>query len=409
MKILGYEISIKKSLQSVASGGWFPLVRESSPGAWQRSEKIEVDTALSHAAVFACVDLISKDIGKLPIRFTKKQAGYWAPIDHAHDALIKKPNHYQNRAQFVDAWIASKLLHGNTYALKQRRGSRIEALHILDPRQVEPLVDEQSGAVFYRLKTSHLAGVHEDVIVPAREIIHDRGLTPFHPLIGVSPLLAAGLAASSGLAILGNTADFFKNACNVSGLILAGDGLPAGKADEIKANFEAKYTGKNSGKVGVLAGGLKFQQLTMSAVDAQLLEQLNWSAQDVARAFHMPAWKIGCGNSAPYTSNEATNLSYYADCLQNLIEAFELCLDEGLNLAPDERTECDVDALLRMDTTTRYAAYTQAIGGGWMKPNEARAREGLPPVDGGDTCYMQQQNFALAALANRSTTEGNQK
>ena len=395
MKIFGFEL-FRKSLQSVPvnAGGWFPLIRESSPGAWQRGEKIEVDTALSHSAVFACVDLISRDISKLPINFTKKQAGYWAPIDHAYDSLLRKPNHYQNRAQFISAWITSKLLHGNTYCLKQRSG-KIEALHILDPRQVEPLVDEASGAMFYRLKISHLAGVHEDVIIPAREIIHDRGMTPFHPLIGVSPLMAAGLAATSGLNILNNTADFFKNACNISGIVLAPDGLPAGAAEGIKASYEQRYTGANSGKVGVLTGGAKFQQLTMSAVDAQLLEQLNWTAQDVARAFHVPAWKIGCGNSAPYTSNEQTNLAYYADCLQNLIEALELCLDDGLSLAPNERTELEVETLLRMDTNTRYGAYTQAIGGGWITVNEARARESLPPVKGGDVCRHQMQDVPL--------------
>lgn len=394
MKLFGYEI--KKSLQTVpaSSGGWFPLVRESSPGAWQRSEKIELDTALSHSAVFSCVDLISRDISKLPARFTKKAAGYWQPVEHAYDNLMRRPNHYQNRAQFISAWIASKLLHGNAYVLKQR-SVRIDALHILDPRRVEPLIDEESGAVFYRLKSNDLAGIHEDVIIPAREIIHDRGLTPFHPLVGVSPLIAAGLAATTGLNIANNASDFFKNACNISGIVLAPDGLPAGSSETIKANYEQRYTGKNSGKLAVLTGGAKFQQLTMSAVDAQLLEQLNWTAQDIARAFHCPAWKIGAGPSAPYTNNEDTQLAYYSDALQNLIESLELSLDEGLGLAPNERTELDVETLLRMDTTTRYTCYGQAIGGGWMTVNEARARESMPPVEGGDVCRRQMQDIPL--------------
>lgn len=36
-----------------------------------------------------------------------------------------------------------------------------------------------------------------------------------------------------------------------------------------------------------------------------------------------------------------------------------------------------------------------------MAPNEARATVGLPPVVGGDTPYLQQQNFGLFALARR--------
>ncbi len=403
MNIFGYELTFRKSLEPApSSGGWFPLVRESSAGAWQRGETIEVDTALSHSAVYACVDLISADLAKLPISIANYQSGYWAPTPHVYDVLLRKPNSYQNRQQFVRSWVSSKLLRGNTYALKQRdaRG-RITALHILTPDNVTPLVSSDDGSVFYRLKRENLPGIKEDVVIPAREIIHDRGITPFHPLIGVSPLTAASLAAQQGLNALENSANFFKNGAKMSGIITAPDGLPQGEAPKLQANFDEGYTGQNAGKVAVLGGNLKFEQLSLSPVDSQLLELLNWSSQDVARAFHVPAWKIGCGPSAPYTSNEQTGLAYYSDALQSLIESFELCLDEGLSLPPTERTELDVDALLRMDTISRFDSYGKAIGAGWMTPNEARRRESMPPIDGGDHCYLQQQNYALSALAKR--------
>jgi phage portal protein BeeE len=76
-----------------------------------------------------------------------------------------------------------------------------------------------------------------------------------------------------------------------------------------------------------------------------------------------------------------------------------------LNLPPTERTELDVDALLRMDTISRFDSYGKAIGAGWMTPNEARRRESMPPIDGGDQCYLQQQNYALSALAKRDREE----
>jgi phage portal protein BeeE len=58
-----------------------------------------------------------------------------------------------------------------------------------------------------------------------------------------------------------------------------------------------------------------------------------------------------------------------------------------------------------MDTATRYKAHSDAIGGGWLSPDEARLDEDLPPVPGGKSPMMQQQNYSLAALAKRDVKE----
>jgi hypothetical protein len=54
-----------------------------------------------------------------------------------------------------------------------------------------------------------------------------------------------------------------------------------------------------------------------------------------------------------------------------------------------------------MDTATLYESNNKAVGGGWMEPDEARFRANLRPVPGGNTPYLQQQNYSLAALAKR--------
>jgi phage portal protein BeeE len=37
---------------------------------------------------------------------------------------LRKPNRYQNRIQFWEGWILSKLMRGNTYVLKVRDDNR---------------------------------------------------------------------------------------------------------------------------------------------------------------------------------------------------------------------------------------------------------------------------------------------
>jgi len=109
----------------------------------------------------------------------------------------------------------------------------------------------------------------------------------------------------------------------------------------------------------------------------------------------------------PYNNIEALNQQYYSQCLQFLIEGIELCLDEGLGLTEGDvaakryGTEFDLDDLIRMDTATRMDSATKALGAG-MSHNEVRRKfHGLGPVKGGESPMSQQQNYSLAALAER--------
>jgi HK97 family phage portal protein len=154
----------------------------------------------------------------------------------------------------------------------------------------------------------------------------------------------------------------------------------------------------------VLGDALKYEAMTIPAQQAQLIEQLEWTARDIAACFHMPLFKVGGPVPANHTI-EALNLQYYSDCLQSLIEQFELCLDEGLRLPAGYSVELDTDQLARMDTAAQIEALNKSVAGGWMAPNEARKARNLRPVVGGDSPMIQQQNYSLAALAKRDAKE----
>ena len=100
--------------------------------------------------------------------------GIWVETKPKDFEVVQKPNSFQNRIQFYENWIISKLLRGNAYVLKQRdnRG-KVVGLYVLCPDLVKVLVSD-SGEVFYQLSRDNLADIQEDVIVPASEIIHDR-------------------------------------------------------------------------------------------------------------------------------------------------------------------------------------------------------------------------------------------
>lgn len=400
-------------------GGWWPLVvREPYAGAWQVNVEGRRDVVLAYSAVYACVTLIAADIGKLCLQLVERtDDDIWEPTDSpAFSPVLRKPNRYQTINKFVEQWVTSKLIWGNTYVLKQRdnRGV-VVALYVLDPCRVKPLV-APDGGIYYELRrddlSGDLAGLDvESIIVPAREIIHDTMICLFHPLVGVSPIFACGLAAMQGLAIQNSSSQFFTNGSRPSGLITAPAGMTPDQLAQAKSDWEAFNGPANAGKIAVITADIKYTQLTMNAVDAQLIEQLKWTAETVCSCYHVQPYMIGVGPPPPYANIEPLLQQYHAQCLQSLMTNVETSLDIGLGILEPVNgtqygTEFDIDDLIYMDTATKTKAAADAIGSGGMSPDEARRKYfGLGPVTGGDTPYMQQQMFSLEALAQRDAAD----
>jgi HK97 family phage portal protein len=413
MGFFGIRKKAAQNLSPVDSrGGWWPIIRESYAGAWQKNEEIGVGTAYSYHAVFACITLISADIGKLRVKLVQQDpaTGIWSETTSpSFSPVLRKPNRYQNHIQFKEQWFLSKLSRGNAYALKQRDNRGIvTALYVLDPTRVTPLVSPD-GSIFYELQRDNLSGLESDqgVTVPSSEIIHDRMNCLFHPLVGISPLYASGLAASQGIKIQNNSSKFFANGSRPGGVLTAPGSISDETAKRLKAYWDAEYAGDNVGKTAVLGDGLKYEAMAVTAVDAQLVEQLKWTAEVVCSTFHVPAFKVGVGTMPTYQNAQILNQIYYSDCLQSLIESFEACMDEGLGLDTPVNgrqlgTELDIDALLRMDSATLSEVEGNLVKNAVKSPNEARLRFDLPPVEGGDSPMMQQQNWSLAQLHDRS-------
>lgn len=405
---------------SGANWGWGGVIQEPFTGAWQRNLEQRPDSLLSFFAVYSCVTLIASDIAKIRLRLMEEDGttDVWEEVDvPSFSPVLKKPNHFQNRIKFIEQWIVSKLTRGNAYILKQRDDRNVVVrLYVLDPNRCKPLV-APDGSVYYDLGGDVLAGVptvvdpggvvNGRVVVPASEIIHDVMVPLYHPLCGVSPIYACALAAIQGLNIQNNSSKFFQNGSNPGGVLTAPGTINDITAKRLKDYWEQNYTGANVGKVAVLGDGLKYEKMSMTAEDAQLIDQLKWTGENVCAVFHVPPHMVGIGATPAYNNIEALGQQYYSQCLQSLMECVELCMDEGLGL-PDVKghvygTEFDLDDLLRMDTLTKVEAAGKSINAGFLSPNEARAKFNLPPAEGGDTPYLQQQNYSLAALAKRDS------
>jgi HK97 family phage portal protein len=418
MELFGLTIARTKTLRakSALSGlglsgsrGWWPLIQEATTGGWQRNEEVQAETVLSNPTLFSCITLIAGDIAKLRLKLVERDDdGVWTETESpAFSPVLRKPNHYQTRIDFFEWWMISKLVHGNTYALKARdKRGVVVALYILDPHRVKPMV-APDGSVFYELYQDELAQTKTSITVPAREIIHDVMCPLFHPLCGVSPIYAAGFPALQGLNIRTQSNKFFVNGSKPGGVLMAPGNIPQESVDRIKAYWATEFSGDNVGKIAILGDGLKYEAMAVTAEQSQLVEQLRMTDEDIAKCFHMPRHKVGIGPDPTYNNIEALNLQYYADCLQKHIEKLELVLDEGLELIHVEgRTlgvEFDRDDLAQMDSASLIASEKEAAG--LKTVNESRKRLGYPKIKGGDTVYRQQQDYSIEALNRRDEAQ----
>jgi HK97 family phage portal protein len=389
------------SLPPLSHGSY---VHEPFAGAWQMNRECWGPSGI-FSAVYACIAIIAGDVAKLPPRIRKRLPN-GAKVEHQdHPAarVLYYPNKYQTRVDFWGQFMSSALFTGNTfvYLVRDARGV-VSEMHILDPRRVRVLMSEETGEVFYKIGVEALADLIGTDTIPARNILHHRLLTLNHPLIGLTPLYAAGVSAMTGQTIQQNSFAFFSNMSRASGVLTAPGKISPELASRLRTEWDTNFKGGQIGRTAVLGEGMKWEPLTISAADAQLIEQLRWSVEDVARCFRVPTYMLTDASKISFKNAEQLARNYYSQTLQYHIESIESRIDVAFDLKDDVYCEFDLSALLRMEFDARMSAYQTGINSGVLAINEARRMEELPPVEGGDEPLVQTQ-YRPVSMAGETT------
>lgn len=403
---------------SRTTGGGFGFtggysVREPFSGAWQRNitnANARDPNLLAFSGVYACVAVISQDLAKMALQvLTLLDDGITEKVhvNSPYHKVLRNPNSYQTSIDWVQMYATSRLLRGNTYVYQEFDARGVpRAMHLLHPDRTWPLVDPVTKEVYYQF-TPHYTDLFDvsqfgdvengQVRIPSRFIIHDRINCLWHPLIGTSPLFAAAVTAMTGARILMNSERLFANMARPSGVLTSAGTIQDPTAERLKREFEANFSEGNMGRTAVLGDGLEWKSMVMTSTDAQLIEQLKWTIEDVARCFRVPMFLLNDVTKMTYKNSEQMSQAYYSGCLQYHIEGIEARLSQAFGLNEEvEYVAFEVRSMFRMDTTERYSAYKEGIGAGMLSPNEARRMENLGPVKGGDEPRMQMQYVPLS-------------
>ena len=357
------------------------------PSGYGYSASVEVteETALQVSAVWACVRLLSQTVASLPlIVYRKTDKGRELAPDHWFMRLMERPNQYQTRYEFWEHQVANLALHGNLYARKVELGGKVRSLLPMNPLQVETRL--VSGSVAHLFTTD--GGV---TALSSASVWH--ACMNGDLIVGRSPLqfgrnlIAVAQAAEQGVSKL------YANGGKRSGVLSFDKLLTAEQRQQVRENFSNLTTGTDD-RLLVLEMGAKFDPISMSPQDIELLASRKFQIEEICRWFGVPSVLVndtsgsttwGSGIAELVTGFYKLNLRPYLEAIENSI-ATHLFSDDDRK---EYEVEFDFEGLLRASQKDRYDGYRTGISAGLLTPNEARAMEWLPAVEGGDQLLIQ--------------------
>jgi HK97 family phage portal protein len=373
----------------------------------QSATPVTVDSALSLSAVWACTRMISEAIGALPIRIwdVDPKTGVKTPnTTHPLYALFNgKMNRWQTRQEFFETYTFQLVLMGNAYAAIQRNGKKIVGLIPLMSEQMEVSLDD-SGTRLFRYSESTSQKFYAEETIWHSKLFGNA-------IIGLSPLGYARNSIGIGQAAEKSVTKIYQNGGKPSGILTIDKVLTDVQRAAIKANFSELAEGNND-RLFVLEAGMKYEQVSLSPQDIELLASRRFQIEDIARFFGVPSVLINDTAAGTTWGSGIQQIvqGFYKLNLKPFLERYEASMKCWL-LTPEERLTMDIEfdfnSLLQPELKDRITSGKEAVQGGLYTPNEWRMTEGMQPKDGGDKLLVQQQMIPIDKAGTMQAQQNN--
>jgi HK97 family phage portal protein len=357
--------------------------------------RIDSGNGLSIPAFWGGVRMIAETVAMVPLEIQRTDpTGVVKTEQNRLSRLLGVSANVENSAgQLWEYAILSLLLRGNAYIWKERdRDGRVIALWPLSPARVAVGRDPVTRRKVFAIAASYDDG--DPTPAMSSDVLHIRA-PGLDALVGWSLLrFQRPLLYRSTMEADYQTAQL-ENGARFSGFLSTDGTLTDPAAAKVAARWRAAQGGvANAGRTPVLEQGMKFNQVSMSAADAQFLEQRQYTRQEIAIILNLPASKVlaESGGNLHYDS-AAMDLEAYA---QGTIAPWTARIERALlqdpdfpwtytgpragSLSPHFRLGALTDAV----RSTRYADYLVGRRAGFLLPSDIRSAEGLDPVEGID-------------------------
>lgn len=358
-----------------------PRVRVFDRGKVTSITRPRADVTLQgHEAIYAAVTRIANTVASIPVHVYK---GRERQDTHPLEKLLNlSPNPSMSAYIFKQTMEAFRNTEGMAYALIIRDGlGEITRLDVLDPTRVRPLIERDSREIWYDITL-------EGKTYPI----------PGYMVLALKHMSANGISGIRPLDVLRGSLDYDAEVKEISlnqldginhGVMLEvpGQALDETRKAQIVADFLDAYESSGQ-RVLVLEGGIRATTFNQSPVDAQLMDVERITRNRVATVYNLPPHMLGDYSDTSFSTAEQQMQEFLQLTIIPIVQQWEDELNRKLLSDADYkvgyRFRFDTDSLIRADMVAMANKYQMAIRGGWMRMNEVREREGLPPDPNGD-------------------------
>lgn len=267
-------------------------------------------------------------------------------------------------------------VHGNALALKVREvgpGSPVVELYPVPWQNVIEVSDE-SGPIEYQIRSGSMT-----YVVSPEEVLHVKLPDGVSPLEALVRTLALEDAAATW------QGEAFRNGATPRGAFVTEQRLTDAAMPRLREELTKLYAGpENGGKFAVLDNGMKFQTVSQSAVDAELMAQRKFSREEVCAALDLDPALFGFDGGATYASRVEARRSLYdsiASRLALIEETFNAQIVADVPAWDGIFAEFDSRELLRLDPEAQARADLIDQQSSTTSLNERRRARNLPPIE----------------------------
>lgn len=365
-----------------------------SGGNWS-GQAVNTRSALQLSAAWACVRLIAETLSTLPMSLSRTRSGgsKEPAASHSLYSLLRtQPNAYMSAVDFWQAYLASLLLWGNAYAEKRMTASGIiTGIDFLNPEHVTRRV-RSDGSIEWKYRDAETRTTR---IIAEEAMWHTTAFT-LDGKMGISPISMGANVLGGAIAADKASAHTFSSGMKSSGLVTIGQQtLKPAQREDIRQHVKKV---SDDGGVMVLEMGMGFQQVSMNPQDAELLATRGFNVEEICRWFRVPPFMVGHSEKSTSwgTGIEQQMIGFITFVLRPWCVRIEQSVRRNL-LTPVERltmsAEFALEALLRGDSASRSAFYSQMVQNGIMTRDDVRRLENLPLMGGNANVLTVQSNL----------------